>query len=159
MTERSLKFSFKGKHPADSTSSSESDVPRPKHFKYSDSTIGKDVKDIKKQLSSLLTIDKTLRIPFSLHLLLIDNFKCSICQDVLEPPVIFSRCCKYLIGCEKCVDRWYECDGRNSKPCPQCGAERSYSETCRLYGIDDFLRGIKKLVMNMENPEGTSASN
>ena len=49
--------------------------------------------------------------------------------------------------------------GETASLAPRCGAERSYSETCRLYGIDDFLRGIKKLVMNMENPEGTSASN
>jgi hypothetical protein len=144
VSEKFLKVSKgKGKYAADTTSSSDSDdVPKPKHFKYD--SIGKDLKDIKGKLCSLVNIQKNMKVPLSLQLLLTESFKCCICQELMHPPVIFSRCCKCLIGCENCVDKWYGTDGRN-KSCPKCLAERSYSETTRLYGIDDFLCGVKKL--------------
>ena len=145
VSKKCLKLSQgKGKYAADTTSSSDSDdiMPKSKHFKYD--SIGKDIKDIKGKLCSLVNIQKNMKVPLSLQLLLTESFKCCICQELMQPPVIFSRCCKCLIGCENCVDKWYGTDGRN-KACPKCLAERSYSETSRLYGIDDFLRGIKKL--------------
>ena len=139
--ERSKK-STKKKYPADSSSDSDSSEliqePRPKKPRYD---AEKDIKDIKKKITSLLTIEKSLKVPSSLRLLLLENFKCCICQDTMKPPIIFSRCCKFMIGCEHCIDQWYE----KSRTCPRCRAERGFTETCRINGMDEFLKGIKKL--------------
>jgi len=141
--EKNLHSVTKGKFPADtSTSSSDSECTLPRAKRKAD--IGKDIKSIKSALSSLVTVEKTTQIPVALRCLIVENFCCSICHDIINPPVIFSRCCKTMIGCEHCVDKWYEGEGGCSKNCPRCGGERSFTETCRLHGIDDFLTSIKR---------------
>ena len=136
--------------PADSTSSDSdsSSQPKSKVLKLERSDIGKDIKEMKLSLSSLCKVQKTMNIPLPLRLLLLDHFKCNICQDIIRPPAIFSRCCKYIIGCEVCVDSWYEGEGGRSKTCPRCRAERAYIETCRINGIDEFLTSIKSVLDN-----------
>ena len=127
-----------------SSSSSESDIPKqPRTKKTSYDNIGKDIKSIKSSLSSLFAVQKTLKIPIALRQVLLDNFRCTICQDTITPPAIFSRCCRYLIGCEKCIDKWYT--DRN-KSCPRCRQERSFPDTCRLNGLDDFLTIVRDLL-------------
>ncbi len=147
--------SSKGKYAADSSSSSDSSVPPRKRLKQHD--YERDIIDIKGHLMSLFTIQQSLKLPFSLRLLFVDSFKCCICQDMMEPPVIFSRCCKSLIGCEKCVDAWYEGDRGLTKTCPRCRAERALSETCRFNGFDELLTGIKKLINDIDD-QGSSTS-
>ena len=141
--EKALKY-LKGRYPADSSSDSDSLQPKAKFPRYD---VESDIRDIKRKISSLFTVEKSLNVPISLRSLLIENFKCSICQDTMKPPVIFSRCCKFIIGCESCIDTWYE----NSRTCPRCRAERGFTETCRLNGIDEFLIAINKLDESSSN--------
>lgn len=75
-----------------------------------------------------------------------DTFKCNICQSSpISPPVLFARCCKNILGCEACVDGWFGGEDERSKSCPLCRAERAYSETCLIHGLDDFFTAIQPL--------------
>ena len=49
-----------------------------------------------------------VKLPPDLCKKLHNTFKCNICcSSPIKPPVIFSRCCKRLLGCQECVDRWF----------------------------------------------------
>ena len=77
------------KRPADSSSDSdEQTTPNKK------AVIADDIHSIRASLDSLLSVDKNLNVPLGLRKLLTDHFKCSICQDTITPPAIFSRCCR-----------------------------------------------------------------
>ena len=143
--EKNLRSVMKGKFPADtSTSSSDSDCAIPKAKRKTD--ISRDIRSIKSSLCTLFAVEKTMRVPLALRSLLVENFRCSICHDIIRPPAIYSRCCKYLIGCEVCIDRWYEGDGGRNKTCPRCRSERAFAETSRVNGIDDFLASVKDIL-------------
>ena len=61
-----------------------------------------------------------MKLPPGLHTLLHDTLKCNICQSSpIRPPVMFTRCCKSILGCERCVDSWYsgEMDDQKSALC------------------------------------------
>lgn len=76
-----------------------------------------------------------------------DTFQCHICRCTpIEPPVIFTRCCHRILGCQTCVDAWYGGEAGISRTCPMCRFERAYSETTTLRGLDDFLRAIQPLL-------------
>ena len=68
------------------------------------------------------------------------TFKCHICHSTpMSHPIIFTQCCKTILGCEVCVGAWFGGEEGRSKSCPLCRAERAYSETCRLHGLDDLV--------------------
>ena len=99
------------------------------------------------QLRRIFTIDRGMKIPVALQSLLMDSFKCQICQTApICPPVIFAHCCKSIIGCETCVDTSYRGEDGISRNCPRFLTERALPETMRLHGLDDFLKAIKPLV-------------
>lgn len=55
---------------------------------------------------SLFQISKNMKLPFGLRKHLQETFKCHICcSSPIKTPVIFSRCCKQLLGCQLCVDQ------------------------------------------------------
>lgn len=120
----------------------------------------KEVKAIRHDLGAVFTLSKEMKLPPGLFKQLVDTFKCHICHSTpMNHPVIFARCCKSILGCESCVDAWFGGENGRSKSCPLCRAERAYSETCRLNGLDDFLTAIRPLLCDesSENP-GPSAS-
>ena len=88
-----------------------------------------EVKGLRKEIS------KQLPIPFGLRKVLQETFQCCICQSTMTPPIVFGRCCKSLIGCQSCVDRWFQ--GLMQQTCPKCRAEKAYPETCVIKGIDE----------------------
>ena len=100
-----------------------------------------EVKGLRKEIGQL---NKQLPIPFGLRKVLQETFQCCICQSTMTPPIVFGRCCKSLIGCQSCVDRWFQ--GLMQQTCPKCRAERAYPETCVIKGIDEFLVAIQPLV-------------
>lgn len=61
---------------------------------------------------------------------------------------MISKCCKVIIGCERCVNGWY-----TGKTCPSCRAERGYSETMILKGIDNFLTEVKKVIQTADETD------
>ena len=97
--------------------------------------------------SSHFSYSDHMRLPLGIHKLLQDAFKCNICcSSPIKPPVIFSRCCKRLLGCQECVDRWFGGDDGVTRSCPLCRREQAYADTCILKGLDDLLTGILPLM-------------
>ncbi len=144
--EKNLRCINKGKYPAvSSTSSEDSDDSPPKTKAKTDiiaKSIGKDVKELKDSLMSLFAIQKNMKVPVALRRVVCESFNCTICQGIITPPAIFSRCCRNLIGCEECVDKWFE---DRTRTCPHCRQERGLSEIHPVKGLDEFLRAMKTL--------------
>ena len=57
-----------------------------------------------------------------------------------------SKCCKLILGCERCVNQWFCGPDALLKTCPACNTERGYSETLMLKGLDNFLTEVKNVV-------------
>ena len=94
-----------------------------------------------------MQLSKESKIPLGLKRIVRDSFKCKICHAVpINPPVIMSKCCKTLIGCEPCINTLYSGPDALTKPCPCCRSERGYNETMVLRGIDEFLQSFKRVV-------------
>ena len=89
------------------------------------------------------------KLPLGLKRMLRDTFKCYICHSVpAKPPLIITKCCKNLLGCEACVNQWYSGSEAISKTCPICRAERGCNETMLLRGLTEFLENVGKLYIN-----------
>ena len=130
-----------------SESDSDEDFEPVKKRRTASQRILSEIKDIRKNVESLLDISKKLKLPFGLHKQLQDAFKCHICCcSPIKLPVIFSRCCKQLLGCQLCVDQWYGGEEGVTRSCPLCRSERAYADTSVLKGLDDFLQSITPLI-------------
>ena len=102
---------------------------------------------VKETLSDVMSLTKDTRIPIGLKRLMRDAFKCNICQSIpVRPPVIITKCCKKILGCEPCVNHWYSGDEALTKTCPACHADRGYNETMLLWGLDEFLIGVRQAI-------------
>ena len=122
--------------------------------KQSLSQVLSEVQEIRKDLQSLFQVTKQMKLPPGLYRHLNDTFKCHICRSSpIKPPVIFSRCCKRILGCQECVDRWYRGEQGVMKSCPLCRGERAYAETTTLKGLDDFLLAISSLLESTSHEE------
>ena len=64
----------------------------------------------------------------------------------VRPPVIVTKCCKVVLGCDSCVNDWFSGPDALTKSCPSCRAERGYNETMLLRGLDEFLTEIRKVI-------------
>ena len=127
---------------------SEDDFEPPRKKRHSESgCIVSEIRDMRKDLQSLFEISKSLKLPLGLHKQLQDAFRCSICCcSPIKPPVIFGRCCKRLLGCQNCVDRWFGGEDGVTRSCSLCRAERAYADTCILKGLDELLTSISPLM-------------
>ena len=86
-------------------------------------------------------------MPLGLRGLLQDTLKYKICHiPPMRPPIILAKCCQSILGCESCVNWWYEGTDALSKLCPGCQGERDYAETIQLHGLDDLLSGIRDII-------------
>lgn len=66
-----------------------------------------DIKDDIEELKSLTT-DSTTNLPLGLQNEICGSFKCTICHTLpIKPPIIVAKCCKSIIGCEDCINKWY----------------------------------------------------
>lgn len=105
-----------------------------------------EIKGMRKDIQCLFQITDKLKISPGLYRQLRDTFQCHICRSTpIAPPVIFTRCCHRILGCQTCVDAWYGGEDGISRSCPMCRFDRAYSETTTLRGLDDFLGAIKPL--------------
>ena len=94
------------------------------------------------KLDKVFSLTRDSPVPAGLRILLQDSLKCKICHITpLQPPIIFAKCCKSILGYERCVDEWYA-DGGLSKNCPGCRGPRGLAETVRLHGLDDLVKGL-----------------
>ncbi|XP_056295558.1 RING finger protein 141-like [Pseudoliparis swirei] len=62
------------------------------------------------------------------------TFQCLICQDVMDDPVV-AQCCRSLIGCRVCVDRW----SATSTHCPKCRDEEFSSKYFAITGMGEVV--------------------
>ena len=106
-----------------------------------------EITGLKGMVSDVMKLTKDTKIPFGLKKVVGDSFKCKICHLApIKPPVIMSKCCKTLLGCDSCVNRWFSGDDALTKVCPFCKSERGYNETMQLKGLDDFMIKMKEVV-------------
>ena len=150
------KLSHKVFLTSESDSESDFEPAKKKHRSESPSLtrVAADIRDIRNDLQSLFDISKNVKLPLALHRQLQDTFKCNICRSSpMKPPVIFSRCCKRLLGCQECVDRWFGGNDGSMKSCPLCRSERAYADTCIVKGLDEFLKSIAPLVSGSSSIE------
>ena len=72
--------------------------------------VAANIEVMKEQIKELLmcTTDSKVQIPLALKNSLKENFKCWICHSLpIKPPVMISKCCRNLSGCESCCSNWY----------------------------------------------------
>ena len=113
-----------------------------------------EVGGIKEALGEMMTLSADSSIPMGLKCILRETFKCHICHTVLiNPPVIVTKCCKTILGCESCINSWYSGEDALTKTCPSWRAARGYNETRLLRGLDDFLIQVRKAIQTEEERE------
>lgn len=116
-----------------------------------------EVENIRETLDDMMTLTEDTRVPMGLKRILRDTFKCHICHSVpIKPPVIVTKCCKNILGCESCINTWYSGPDALVKTCPACRAERGYNETMLLRGLDEFLKQIGRVIQTEEEREEDS---
>lgn len=83
----------------------------------------RELQEIHQKLDSVLSLTPESKVPLGLKMML-QAFMCFICREFpIKPPVIFSKCCRSIIGCEHCINRWYSGEDVTTKMCPKCRAE------------------------------------
>ena len=116
-----------------------------------------DLEGVKSVVDDIMSVTKDSTIPLGLKKILRDTLKCRICLSApIVPPVVITKCCKVLLGCEACVNRWYRGDDALTKPCPACKHARGYNETMILRGLDELLTTLNSC--NMSQDQGSSGS-
>ena len=112
-----------------------------------------ELEEVNSKIDQISNLTKDSPVPIGLKKLLKDAFKCKICHITpMVPPVIATKCCKSLLGCQECVDTWYATDPL-TKSCPACNAARGFVETLRLHGLDDFMMGLQSLMKEEEQAD------
>ena len=103
-------------------------------------------------VGEILQVNQILSLPLGIVKLVKDAFMCNICRNTpMTPPLIATKCCNSLLGCEECVNTWYDGAEGLSKKCPYCGEPRGYASTFQFKGMDEFLVGVKDLLKGEEN--------
>ena len=121
----------------------------------------REISEIKGNLASVFKLSASMKnkLPLGLTRHLSETFKCQICSRVpMKPPIIYTRCCKRILGCQTCVDKWFRGDDEEStrRSCPLCRGERAYAETSIIKGLDDLLVAITPLLSEEEDEEASS---
>lgn len=135
--------------------------PLSKRHSGGSKAILKEISEIKENLASVFKLSASMKnkLPPGLVRHLSETFKCHICSSVpMKPPIIYARCCKRILGCQVCVDKWYRGGSEESttRSCPLCRGERAYAETSIIKGLDDFLIAITPLMSEQDNGGGSS---
>ena len=118
-----------------------------------------EVASLRDSVSKMMTLSADSQIPLGLKRIIHNTFKRHICHVApIRPPVIFSKCCKTVLGCESCLNTRYSGPDALVKTCPVCRAERGYNETMLVRGLDEFLIEIGKVfrVEDVHNQGATS---
>ena len=117
-------------------------------------SIQNDIADMKGSIADITTLSSKTKCPMALYRILRDTFQCKICRSVpMKPPVILMKCCKSIVGCDSCINNWFSGSSALTKSCPLCRAERGYSETMLIRGLDDFLEQVKVVVQTEDEQD------
>ena len=108
--------------------------------------IFKQLESIQMGLENLYEVNKCSPIPVGITKALAEVLKCKICHCIpMKPPLIYAKCCKSIVGCEMCINKWYEGDEALTKPCPLWAQARGYNETQRIRGFDNLSTTVESL--------------
>ena len=67
-----------------------------------------EVGGIKEALGEMTILSADSSIPMGFKCILRETFKCHVCHTApINPPVIVTKCCKMILGCESCINSWY----------------------------------------------------
>ena len=100
------------------------------------------LREIREMRTELATaIDNVRRqLPRDLHRHLSESLSCCICRDIMNPPIIFSRCCQRLLGCRQCLEHAYE----QNRRCPFCRQEGVLpNQSQEVRGLEELIRTIR----------------
>ena len=115
-------------------------------------TLVDEVQSVKETLLDMMSLGSSTTLPLGLKRLFRETFKCHICHSVpIRPPVIVTRCCKQIIGCQDCVNTWYSGPQTTTKTCPMCRADRGCYETMMLRGLSDLMESLRRLCGSEDN--------
>lgn len=142
----------------DEDSDFEKDPPKKKRCKGKCPSVGpmQDLKEgmaalissneeIKQNMLDVLVVSGSMKLPLSVIKLVADAFKCKICHTApMVPPVVASKCCNTLLGCNGCINEWYKGAEGLDKTCPNCREQRGYANTMHFKGLDEFLIGMSQ---------------
>ena len=85
-------------------------------------------------MPQITNLTQMSNVPIALIRTMQETFKCRICLSVpIKPPILVSKCCKVILGCESCINQWYSGPEALTK---QCKHERGYNETQLMRGLD-----------------------
>ena len=102
---------------------------------------------IDEKLSKILEVNPSLPLPLGVSSVLLDSLRCNICKaSPINPPPIFVRCCKRILGCQSCVDEWYRGENGLQKKCPLCRGDRGFADTTIILGLDDLLDVVSRIM-------------
>ena len=68
-------------------------------------------------------------------------FKCLICNITATLPLTISPCCKIVLGCNTCVERWLDEEGK----CPHCRQQLTQTGCTQLPVIPSLVELLDKL--------------
>ena len=94
--------------------------------------------------NKIMKVNSNLQLPLGLSTLLLDAFRCHICQS--SPLAMFARYCNRILGCRRCVDNWYKGEEGPSRTCPLCRNDWGFTDTAKLLGLDDLLLAVKGVI-------------
>lgn len=137
----------------DSDTESEEEFNSRKKFKLNQ--LVTDVKQVKRDVSNMLKVRKhSVNFPQGIYEQLGDTFKCSICQTTpINPPLIYTKCCGNILGCQACVNQWYGGEEGRSKNCPLCRYEQAFSQTSLIHGFDNLLASLTPFFPQSDVPQ------
>ena len=103
--------------------------------------------EVAQRLDAVFALTKDTPVALGLKKLLCDSLKCHICHSSpMVPPIIFSKCCRVVVGCEECVTTWFQGPDAFTKSCPHCQAPRAFTETIRVHGLDNLLTELQPVI-------------
>ena len=108
-----------------------------------------DIKEIREELSKVFLLTSAMQVPIALLRLLYDTFRCGICRSTpMKPPIILQGAVKVSSAVNHV---WIRGIGkRGSSTHAQIAGNRTYVETCKINGLDDFLTAIA-LVLEVDS--------
>ena len=80
------------------------------------------------EVKDIIKIKSANDIPIPLQKALTETLKRKICMAIAKPPVLFGKCCQQLLGCQTCIDKWFE-GNSFEKTCINCRQERAVTQT------------------------------
>ena len=75
-------------------------------------------------------------------------YECVICKDTMQKPQ-YGPCCKRVIGCCRCVQRWFE----DHDTCPHCSSHGVTTMYTDVRGMDDVLSILRSCTRHTSNAQ------